>query len=148
MSYLEFGMDDISPSSFTFGRAFYDWPRPPFFWFTWVAVRARAIARASCEALHMFTIIGICMILDVYMLTCRVIFTDDFLKFPKFFWFFLYFVMFKNLLVYIWPLINFFVLRRDRFFTVYICFKKPCFSCKLFNAFPNPSALAANLGCQ
>ena len=30
MSYLEFGMDDISPNSFTFVQAFHCPPKPPF----------------------------------------------------------------------------------------------------------------------
>ena len=36
--------------------------------------------------------------------------------------------MFKNLLLYIWPLIYLFVLGNNRFFTTYICFKETLFS--------------------
>ena len=38
------------------------------------------------------------------------------------------FILFKNLLLYISPLINLFVLARHRFFTVFIFLKKPYFS--------------------
>ena len=44
----------------------------------------------------------------------------------------------KNLLLCIWPLIYLFVLGRDIFFTVYICFKETLFfyiSYKLFNKY-------------
>ena len=34
------------------------------------------------------------------------------------------FIMFKNLLLYIWTLINLFALETDRFCAVHICFKK------------------------
>ena len=44
MSYLEFGTGDISPRSFTFGRAFRWLPKQPFSWFTWVTVQVWAIA--------------------------------------------------------------------------------------------------------
>ena len=46
------------------------------------------------------------------------------------------FLLFKNLLLYIWPLIYLFVIERDTFFTVYIYFKETLFfnfSYKLFN---------------
>ena len=48
------------------------------------------------------------------------------------------FILFKNLLLYIWPLIYLSVLGRDIFFTVYICFKETLlfsFSYKLFNKY-------------
>ena len=48
------------------------------------------------------------------------------------------FLLFKNLMLYIWTSINFFALWRDRFFTVYISFQETLFSnfsCKLFNKF-------------
>ena len=38
-----------------------------------------------------------------------------------------YNILYKNLLLWIWPVIYFFVLGRDRFFTVYICFKETLF---------------------
>ena len=43
MSYLEFDAGDISPRSFTFGRAFHPPPKPPFSWF--------AVACVSCQGL-------------------------------------------------------------------------------------------------
>ena len=48
------------------------------------------------------------------------------------------FTLFKDLLLYIWPLIYLFVLGRDTFFTVYICFKENLFFnflYKLFNKY-------------
>ena len=39
----------------------------------------------------------------------------------------LLFWFFKNLMLYIWPLIYLFLLRRDIFFTIYICFKETLF---------------------
>ena len=54
------------------------------------------------------------------------------------------FILFKNLLLYIWPLFMFF-LARGRFFTVYICFKETIFFnflYKLFNISPHLRALA------
>ena len=53
MCYLEFGKGDIRPRSFTFGRAFYRSPKPPFSRFEWVTARAQAIARASCQGLQL-----------------------------------------------------------------------------------------------
>ena len=46
------------------------------------------------------------------------------------------FILFKNLMVYIWPLIYLFVLGRDRFFTVSICFKETLFSNFSYKPFP------------
>ena len=40
---LEFGVSDISPCSFTFGRAFHHPPKPPFSWFALVTALVRAI---------------------------------------------------------------------------------------------------------
>ena len=78
---------------------------------------------------------GVCMILDMHTLTCTLIFFPMiFLKFSKFFWFW----FFKNLMLYICPLIYLFVLERDRFFTLYICFQGTLFfnfSYKLFNKY-------------
>ena len=78
---------------------------------------------------------GVCMILDMHALTCTLIFFPMiFLKFSKFFWFW----FFKNLMLYICPLIYLFVLERDRFFTLYICFQGTLFfnfSYKLFNKY-------------
>ena len=73
----------------------------------------------------------------VWFWTCvrwdvRTFFPMIFKKFSKFFRFF------KNLLLYISPLIYLFVLGRDRFFTVYICFiETPFFnfSYKIFNRY-------------
>ena len=48
------------------------------------------------------------------------------------------FILLKNLLLYIWALMYLFVLGRERFFTVYICFKETLFfnfSHKLFNKY-------------
>ena len=64
----------------------------------------------------------------------RSFFPYDFLKFSKFSgsW---NFILLKKLLLYIWPL---FVLGRDRFFTLYICFKETLlfdFSYKLFKKY-------------
>ena len=50
----------------------------------------------------------------------------DFLKFSKFSGSH-NFVLLKNLLLYIWPLVYLLVLGRDRFFTAYICFKETLF---------------------
>ena len=60
--------------------------------------------------------------------------------------------LFKNLLIWIWPSIYLFVLGRDRFCTVYICFKETLFFCsifhtKLFDVSPYVRALD-NLVCQ
>ena len=61
-----------------------------------------------------------------YFYKCRYdFFSYDFSKFSKFSG--SYHVPFKNLLQKIWPFIYFFVLGRDRFFTVYICFKEALF---------------------
>ena len=46
------------------------------------------------------------------------------------------FILFKHLLLYIWPLIYLFVLGRDRFFTVCICFKETCFSYNQYFSLP------------
>ena len=61
-----------------------------------VAFRVRQFAYIAYVCMPTFIVVH--MILDVCMLTRMVIF-------------------------YLWPLIYLFVLRRDRFFTVYICFK-------------------------
>ena len=58
-------------------------------------------------------------------------FPYDFLKFSGSY----NFILFKNLLLYIWPVIYWFALGRDRFFTVYSFLKTPYFSCKLFNKY-------------
>ena len=50
-SYLAFGVGDISPHRFTFGRAFHCLPKPPFSWFAWVTAQAQAIAHASYQGL-------------------------------------------------------------------------------------------------
>ena len=62
-------------------------------------------------------------------------------------------ILFKNVQLYIWPLIYIFVLGRGRFFTVYIYFKETFFfnfSYKLFNKYFSllHRAHVANLGCQ
>ena len=67
------------------------------------------------------TFIGVNMILDMRPLTRALIFS---------LWFFIHFsdscnfILFKNLLLYIWPFIYLFVHGRDRFFTAYNCFKE------------------------
>ena len=72
------------------------------------------------------TFIGIRMILDMCTLTRTfIIFPYDFLKF--YFSGSYNFILFKNLLLYIWPLIYLFVLVRDWFFTVYIHVKETLF---------------------
>ena len=55
------------------------------------------------------TFISVHMILDMLTLTRTLTFSIWFLKFSKFFWFW----FFKNLMLYIWPLIYLFVLGRD-----------------------------------
>ena len=45
----------------------------------------------------------------------------------NFFFVLFWFWFFKNLMLYIWSLIYLFVLGRDRFFTVYVCFKETLF---------------------
>ena len=79
------------------------------------------------------TFIGVRMILDMFTLTGILIFSLWFFKVFKVF----NFILFKNLLLYIWPLIYLLlVLGRDRFFTVYIWFKETIFfsfSYGLFN---------------
>ena len=42
------------------------------------------------------------------------------------------FILFKNLLLYIWTLIHLIVLGRDKFFTIYICFKETFFFIQTF----------------
>ena len=76
---------------------------------------------------RMRTIIGVCMILYMRTLTRTVIFSSWFFKVFKNFLVLIILYCFKNLLLYIWPLIYLFVLGRDRFFTVYICFKETLF---------------------
>ena len=85
--------------------------------------------------IYMPNFIAIQMILDMHMLTCMLTFSQRISKFSDFFWFLLCY-LFKNLLLYIWPLIYLFVLGRDSFFTVYIWFKETLFfnsSYKLLN---------------
>ena len=72
---------------------------------------------------RMPTFIGVRMILDMFTLTGILIFSLWFFKVFKVF----NFILFKNLLLYIWPLIYLFVLGRDIFFTAYICFKETFF---------------------
>ena len=71
------------------------------------------------------------MILGMRTLTSTFIFPYDFLKFSGSY----NFILFKNLLLYISPVIYWFALGRDRFFTVYRFLKTPYFSCKLFNKY-------------
>ena len=70
-------------------------------------------------------LLGIRMTLDMYTLTifCLMIF-ETFQKFS----FSYNFILFKNLLLYIWHLSCLFYLRRGRFVIVYICFKETSFS--------------------
>ena len=84
---------------------------------------------------HMPIFIGIRMILDMRKLTSKLIFFlrysfQNFSSSDNF-------MLLKNLLQYIWPLIYLFDLGWDTFFTVYICFKETLFnfSYKLFNNF-------------
>ena len=79
---------------------------------------------------------GIHMILDICTLTCKVIFPYGFLKISKFFWLFFSGSGSLKSQCYDWSLIHLFVLGRDRFFTIYICFKGTLFfnsSSKLSN---------------
>ena len=73
------------------------------------------------------TFSDVCMILDMVMLTCMLIFSLYFFKVFKIFQSSHDLILFKNLVLYIWSLIYLFVLGRDRFFTAYICFKEPIF---------------------
>ena len=86
--------------------------------------------------IHTPTFIGLFMILDMCTLRCTLIFSRLFFWIFKKCLVFCNFILFKNLLLYIWPLIYLYVLGRDRFFTVYFCFKETSFSSfwyKLFN---------------
>ena len=80
---------------------------------------------------HTPTFIEVRMILGMRTLTSTLIFPYDFLKFSGSY----NFILFKNLLLYISPVIYWFALGRDRFFTVYRFLKTPYFSCKLFNKY-------------
>ena len=51
MSYLAFGVADISPHSFSLERAFHPPPKPPFFWFAQVTVQVQAMVHASYQGL-------------------------------------------------------------------------------------------------
>ena len=74
------------------------------------------------------TFIDAHLILDVHTFTHTLIFFPMiFSKFKNFSGSY-NFILFKNLLLYIWPLIYFFVLGGDKFFTVCICFKETYFS--------------------
>ena len=53
-SYLEFGMGNISPCSFTFGWAFHRPPQPPFSWFALLTAWAKACTMIFC---HMWNIL-------------------------------------------------------------------------------------------
>ena len=69
------------------------------------------------------TFIGVCIILDMHMLTCLLILPYD-LMFSKNFWF----LQFYSLKTYSYRFdLYLFVFGRDRFFTVYICFKETLF---------------------
>ena len=88
--------------------------------------------------IHMPIFIGIHMIWDMHTMTCTVIFSlclfEGFKKFSGSY----NFILFKNLLLYNRPLIYLFALRRNKFFTVYICFKETLFlnfSYKLFHKY-------------
>ena len=83
----------------------------------------------------------ICLILLAYTWFWTCVRFDVCLFFPNIFKLFLSFsgsynfILFKNFLLYIWPLIYLFVLGRDRLLTVYICLKEALFfnfSYKLF----------------
>ena len=54
MSYLEFGLGNISPHSFTFGRAFHHPPKPPFSWFAQMTAPAHH-AKACTYNFEIFT---------------------------------------------------------------------------------------------
>ena len=49
MSYLAFGVADISPHSFSLGRTFHPPPKPPFSWFAEMTVQVQVIAHASYQ---------------------------------------------------------------------------------------------------
>ena len=100
---------------------------------TYIHIRVQQMAFVTYVYMPNFT--NIQMILDMHMLTCMLTFSQRISKFSNFFWFLLCY-LFKNLLLYIWPLIYLFVLGRDSFFTVYIWFKETLFfnsSYKLLN---------------
>ena len=72
MSYLGFGTDNISPCSFTFGRAFpfHHLPKPPFSWFMRVTAWAWAIARTSCQGyvyIYIYTYIYTYIYIYIYI---------------------------------------------------------------------------------
>ena len=72
--------------------------------------------------------IDLCINLDMGALTRRLIFFPMiFLSFQKLSGSY-NFIPVEPLLLYVWPLSYLFLLGRERFFTVYICFKKPFFS--------------------
>ena len=84
------------------------------------------------------TFIGLCIILDMRALTCRLIFFPMiFLNFQKFSGSYNS-ILVEPLLLYTWPLVYLFVLGKEKFFTVYICFKETFFfnfSYKLLNKY-------------
>ena len=88
-------------------------------------MRTLASAHAPLAGLLLF---GVNKILDMRKLTLTLIFMLWFIKVFQFFlvplfWFW----FFENLMLHTWPLIYLFILGRDRFFTVYICFKELLF---------------------
>ena len=86
----------------------------------------------------MATFIDIHMILDVCTLTSRLIFSLWFLKVFKIFLSIILYCLKTYCYNYIWPLILMFVLKRERFYTVYIYFKETLFfnfSYKLFKKY-------------
>ena len=100
---------------------------------------------------HTSTFVGIHMILDIRTLTPTLIFPSEFESFQNFCGSY-NFILFKNILRCIWTLTYLLVFGRDRFFTVYICFKEtPYFSIfhtnYLINISPNLRALIS-LQCQ
>ena len=92
------------------------------------------------------TFISVCLILDMRMVTCILIFFPAiFLKFSKFFC-----ILFKNLLLYIWSLICLSLEENDSLLFTFIL-KKPYFPIFHTNSLRNISPYFrafANLGCQ
>ena len=84
------------------------------------------------------TFIDLCIILDMLALTRRLIFFPMiFLNFQRFSGSY-NFILVEPLLLYTWPLVYLLVLGKEKFFTVYICFKETFFfnfSYKLLNKY-------------
>ena len=87
---------------------------------------------------------------DTYTHFFLMIYFYFFLSFQDFSGFF-NFILLKNLLLYLWPLIYLFVLGTAKFFTVYICFKETLFFNlpKSYSINISPYFRAnTNLGCK